>query len=83
MKASYLIFDLDGTLIDSSVGVIAAVNYAFRQLGQTPPDEAAIRASIGYPLEQFFEQRQRQLAGRQGKTWISHETSMIPAQNHD
>jgi phosphoglycolate phosphatase len=56
MKATHLIFDLDGTLIDSSAGVIEAVNYAYAQVGQSPPDEATIRKSIGYPLEQLFRE---------------------------
>ncbi|MFZ1684501.1 MAG: HAD-IA family hydrolase [Candidatus Zixiibacteriota bacterium] len=56
MKATHLIFDLDGTLIDSSAGVIEAVNYAYAQVGQTPPDEATIRKIIGYPLEQLFRE---------------------------
>jgi phosphoglycolate phosphatase len=56
MKATHLIFDLDGTLIDSSAGVIEAVNYAYAQVGHTPPDEATIRKSIGYPLEQLFRE---------------------------
>jgi HAD superfamily hydrolase (TIGR01509 family) len=56
MKTTHLIFDLDGTLIDSSEGVIEAVNYAFRQVGDLPPAPDVIRASIGYPLEQLFRE---------------------------
>lgn len=49
-----LIFDLDGTLIDSSEGVVAATNHALSQVGEDPrrPDEIA--AYIGYPLEEMF-----------------------------
>ncbi len=56
MKTTHVIFDLDGTLIDSSAGVVEAVNYAFSQLGETPPSAESIRASIGFPLEEFFRQ---------------------------
>lgn len=54
MKHYNLIFDLDGTLIDSSDGVIAATNYALTQLGiaERPADE--IRRFIGFPLEDMF-----------------------------
>ncbi|MCP4704593.1 MAG: HAD-IA family hydrolase [candidate division Zixibacteria bacterium] len=49
-----LIFDLDGTLIDSSEGVVASTNYALQSMGETirTPDE--IRRFIGYPLEEMF-----------------------------
>jgi 2-phosphoglycolate phosphatase len=56
MKATHLIFDLDGTLIDSSHGVIEAVRYAYNQIGEAPPTDDAIRRSIGYPLEQLFRE---------------------------
>jgi len=49
-----IIFDLDGTLIDSSEGVIEATNYALTKLGRPPrrPDE--IKRFIGHPLEDMF-----------------------------
>lgn len=49
-----LIFDLDGTLIDSSAGVVEAVNYSLRMTGQPeqPPDR--IKPFIGYPLEVMY-----------------------------
>ncbi len=49
-----LIFDLDGTLIDSSAGVIESVNYALEMTGNKPqPDERIIRY-IGSPLKGMF-----------------------------
>ncbi|HUV31562.1 MAG TPA: HAD family hydrolase [Acidobacteriota bacterium] len=49
-----LIFDLDGTLVDSSDGVVEAVNYSLRCAGapERPPD--VIKAYIGYPLEEMY-----------------------------
>jgi len=49
-----LIFDLDGTLIDSSEGVVDAVNYSLRQMGQPEQKPEAIKAFIGYPLEKMY-----------------------------
>jgi len=49
-----LIFDLDGTLIDSSLGVVAAVNYSLRQMGQPEQRPETIKAFIGYPLSQMY-----------------------------
>jgi 2-phosphoglycolate phosphatase len=49
-----LIFDLDGTLIDSSDGVVEAVNYSLTQMGQVPQSAQRIKAYIGYPLEHMY-----------------------------
>lgn len=49
-----LIFDLDGTLIDSSAGVIEATNYGLRSIGEPERGGAEIRRYIGYPLEEMF-----------------------------
>jgi len=50
----HIIFDLDGVLIDSSEGVIAATNFALESMNEAPrrPDE--IRSFIGYPLDKMF-----------------------------
>ena len=49
-----VIFDLDGTLIDSSDGVVAAFHHAFRTAGLPLPPPEAIKPFIGYPLEVAF-----------------------------
>jgi HAD superfamily hydrolase (TIGR01549 family) len=49
-----LIFDLDGTLIDSSRGVVEAVNYSLRQMGQPEQKPEAIKPFIGYALEVMY-----------------------------
>ena len=51
-----LIFDLDGTLIDSSPGVVEAVNYSLRQMGQPEQEPEVIKTFIGYPLEKMYPQ---------------------------
>ena len=49
-----LIFDLDGTLIDSSAGVIESVNYALEKTSQPPQPPERIKRFIGCPLDQMF-----------------------------
>jgi len=49
-----LFFDLDGTLIDSAVGIARCVAYALEQLDEPVPDEAALRRWIGPPLRTSF-----------------------------
>jgi phosphoglycolate phosphatase len=49
-----LLFDLDGTLIDSAVGITRCVAYALEALGEPIPDAAALRRWIGPPLRTSF-----------------------------
>ncbi len=49
-----IIFDLDGTLIDSSDGVVEAVNYSLEKMGQPIQPPEKIKAFIGYPLSQMY-----------------------------
>lgn len=50
----HLIFDLDGTLIDSSDGVVEAVNYSLRMMGEPEQTPERIKPYIGYPLGQMY-----------------------------
>ena len=52
--AGLLIFDLDGTLIDSSAGVVDAVNYSLRMAGQAERSHDDISKYIGYPLKSMY-----------------------------
>lgn len=54
MKFSSLVFDLDGTLSDPSLGIVRCFNHAFEQHGLPQVDEALIRQQIGPPLDQGF-----------------------------
>ncbi len=54
MPGRNVIFDLDGTLIDSSAGVVQATNYALAMLGLPTRDPAEIVTYIGYPLDVMF-----------------------------
>ena len=42
-----VIFDLDGTLIDTVALVVGAFSFAFEQTGMVVPDEKSIRATSG------------------------------------
>ena len=48
------LFDLDGTLIDSEVGIIASIEYALENLGATIPSREVLRGWIGPPLRATF-----------------------------
>ncbi len=50
----YILFDLDGTLIDTTVLHLRAFQHAFsRHLGKTIPDEQ-ILARLGMPLKEHL-----------------------------
>jgi phosphoglycolate phosphatase len=49
-----LFFDLDGTLIDSAVGITRCVAHALEQLGEPVPPEAELRRWIGPALRDSF-----------------------------
>ena len=49
-----LFFDLDGTLIDSAVGITRCVAYALEKMGEPVPPQAQLRRWIGPPLRDSF-----------------------------
>jgi phosphoglycolate phosphatase len=48
------LFDLDGTIIDSEVGIFAGIRHAMAVVGAPAPDDDALRAWIGPPLRVSF-----------------------------
>ncbi|MBQ2757783.1 MAG: HAD hydrolase-like protein [Clostridia bacterium] len=49
------VFDLDGTLLDTTKGVLAAITYTAKKLGLLlPPDDILASACIGPPVEASF-----------------------------
>lgn len=50
-----IIFDFDGTIADTSAGIIATTQEAFRQLGFPEISEEQIRPTIGLVLEQSLQ----------------------------
>ena len=49
-----LVFDLDGTLIDSSEAVVDAFNHALREKGYAKAPPEAVAATIGHSLSDMF-----------------------------
>lgn len=47
MQKLTLVFDLDGTLVDTAPDLVAATNHALADLGLAPVPDAALRAFIG------------------------------------
>ena len=49
-----VLFDLDGTLTDSGLGIARCVVHALERLGRPAPDPAALRRWMGPPLADSF-----------------------------
>ena len=49
-----VLFDLDGTLIDSESGILGAMRHAFASMGVAAPEAAVLRSWIGPPLRATF-----------------------------
>lgn len=49
-----LLFDLDGTLIDSTEAILEGFHYAFDTHNHPHPSDAQIKALIGHPLDVMF-----------------------------
>ena len=49
-----ILFDLDGTLIDSTEAILESFEVAYKTFGKTAPDAEDIKSLIGYPLDIMF-----------------------------
>lgn len=54
-KYDLVVFDLDGTLLDTAPGVLAAAEHAIGEMGYTVPDKETLATFIGPPIELSFE----------------------------
>ncbi len=54
LSGRLVLFDLDGTLVDSSPGIHAAVRYAAAALGRPEPTARQLRGMVGPPLQDGF-----------------------------
>lgn len=55
-KFDNIIFDLDGTLLDSGPGIINAVKYALKKYGIDEKNTSILRSFVGPPLHQQFSE---------------------------
>lgn len=55
MKYKYIIFDFDGTLFNSRLGIVGGVKYALDYLKIAHPSEEVLTSFIGPPLIQSFK----------------------------
>ena len=49
-----ILFDLDGTLIDSTEAILKCFDDSFKHFAMPTPDDEAIKALIGHPLDYMY-----------------------------
>lgn len=54
LEKTKLLFDLDGTIIDSSRGIYASLNYAIKEMNRSPLPQKTLKTFIGPPLMESF-----------------------------
>ena len=54
MKSKIILFDLDGTLIDSTEAILESFSVAFQTFNEAVPEDILIKAEIGHPLDVMF-----------------------------
>jgi len=69
-KYDYILFDLDGTLSDSGLGIVNSVVYAMQQLGLEVGDRESLSKFVGPPLNEAF-QTLLGLSAEQAKAGVS------------
>lgn len=57
MNYNCIIFDLDGTLVNTFMGILHSYEYAAKKLGLPMLDKSSINEVIGAPLTEVFKQR--------------------------
>lgn len=49
-KYDYVIFDFDGTVVDTGEGIIKSLQYSFKEMGREVPDMSDLKKFIGPPI---------------------------------
>lgn len=53
-RYDYVIFDFDGTVVDTGEGIIKSLQYSFEQMGREIPDMSDLKKFIGPPIHYSY-----------------------------
>lgn len=53
-KFDYVIFDFDGTVVDTGEGILKSLQYSFREMGREIPDLNDLKKFIGPPIHYSY-----------------------------
>ena len=54
-KKTIILFDLDGTLLDSTEAILLSFEDSYKDFGLHPPEPKRIKSLIGHPLDYMYE----------------------------
>lgn len=54
MKYDYVIFDFDGTVVDTGEGILKSLQYSFEKMGREIPDLSDLKKFIGPPIHYSY-----------------------------
>jgi len=54
-KKKGIIFDLDGTIIDSYKSILKAMKLAIREIGISPPEDSELKRMVGIPVHEIMK----------------------------
>ncbi len=79
-RLTAVIFDIDGTLLDSAAGIVAGFRHALRSVGFAPPSDAVLRSDLGPPVGPVLHlARTRRRAAGTGRGGLSQ---LLPGRGH-
>lgn len=89
MSAPIIVFDLDGTLVDTAPDLLDSLNHCLASVGIAPVQESEINRIVGFGsrvmIERAFAVRQRQLAEGQldalQALFLDHYTANVPGRS--
>lgn len=73
LEINLIIFDLDGTLIDSTEDIAAAVNFTLKKLGLEEKSQSEIRSYIGWGVEDMM----RKSLGKNHREFLNKSISIL------
>ena len=78
-----VLFDCDGTLVDSQFSIIAAMSTAFAAEDLPPPDAEAVRRVVGLPLVEAVARLAGDMPAMQVQKLAEHYKEAFSAQRQD
>lgn len=71
MKYKCIIFDFDGTLADTTAGIVSTFQHTFQEMGLPCPSVEKLKSTIGLTLKDGFKAAMEELTDEQADTCVA------------